>query len=77
LNGFISIQTDENCPWTVSSDAAWLNAPFGTLPLTGAGTTSRPLSVNVNTGPTRMATVAIRWPGGGVDLQVVQNGFGF
>ena len=37
--------------------------------------TIRDLNVNANTGPARSGTVQVRWPGGGADVPVTQNGF--
>jgi hypothetical protein len=77
LNGALSITTDPTCPWTVTGDAPWLLPPGGALPLAGEGNRSFALPLNPNFGPPRSATVAVRWPGGGVDVPVTQDGFGF
>ena len=76
LNGALSIEADPNCSWSVSGDASWLLPPGGVLPVSGQGNRSFALPLNPNFGPARQATITVRWPGGGVDVPVTQNGFG-
>jgi hypothetical protein len=72
----VSIETGPGCPWTATADAAWLFTAIGSvLPASGQGSANVPLNVSANTGPTRFGTVFVRWPGGGADVPVTQNGF--
>ncbi|MGQ0736156.1 MAG: hypothetical protein ACT4QD_21200 [Acidobacteriota bacterium] len=75
LNGFIAIQTDPSCPWTVTTDAWWLVTPSGgPVTLNGAGDFSTNIYAPVNNGFNRNATIRVRWPGGGGDVPVMQRG---
>ena len=75
-NGALSIQADPTCSWSVGGDTSWLLPPGGVLPASGQGDRSFTLALNANFGPPRHGTITVRWPGGGVDVPVTQNGFG-
>jgi hypothetical protein len=77
VNSF-RIQTDPACAWAVSSETLWMRPPSGIFwPSSGAGTGSLLVSVNVNVGAPRTAVLQVRWAGGGADVCVIQDGFGF
>ena len=72
----LTLETGATCPWTMTTDAAWLS-PSGTnrFPTSGQGPVQISMFVNVNaSGASRSGTVFVRWPGGGADVAVSQNG---
>lgn len=77
IGGGVSLETSPNCSWTISADAPWLSLVGGGLPVAGQGSRLVAMNVNVNLGPVQRATLMVRWPGGGADVPVTQNGFGF
>ena len=72
----LTLETGATCPWTMTTDAAWLSPP-GTnrFPTSGQGPVLVSMFVNVNaSGASRSGTVFVRWPGAGADVAVSQNG---
>jgi hypothetical protein len=74
LNGYVSIAADADCPWTVSTDASWLQAFAGPFPISGTGVRTLTFGAIVNSAYPRFDKIHIRWPGGGADVPVTQNG---
>jgi hypothetical protein len=71
----IAVETGPGCAWTMTADASWLLTAIGSaLPTAGEGSRTVPMNVSVNVGPPRTGTVMVRWPGGGADVAVSQNG---
>jgi hypothetical protein len=76
-----NVQTSlASCPWTATSDDAWLMLVEGgkvvpSVSKTGSGFVS--IAANPNLYQDRTGTIRIRFPGGEVVGRVTQPGFGF
>lgn len=71
----LSIETGPTCAWTATADVSWLTPAGGALPTSGIGSRTLSMNLNANISPPRTGTVLVRWPGGGVNVPVTQNGF--
>jgi hypothetical protein len=68
-----TLTTQASCPWTATSNAAWLKLPGGT---SGGGSATLSINFSDNYDAPREGTISVRWPTptAGQNLRIAQAG---